>query len=378
MSRFWQTKIYTLYIDSTFKDSYDQYYVFTDSLSEKDGNVIFFNTCGEYIPTKDGRVLHIVYDNTVSVDSKWAYKISGLYYVGKNFEETPVNAQDTVLINYMTYIPESYNPSMYSPRSLYEYNRKNGFDYWNMNNKTLSSGAKARFHKIENGKLYFQGLNGGNIAASEYDLTNGDYLFQRLYAGEDGYKYALLDGKYCILAKKQSNNLYMLLQIDSSETILKEWKKIIIHSDGTKETSESITKFVWNYAYENGMAVEYDPNATGEYANIQDLYEYKTEYYEVKVDGKTTKVIFTDGYTFDAVIDAYNQLYNPSTPLLTDVSVSDWIGYENAFNMTFNVVSKNGTDSYRIVKTSEDQYSAVLASSSLVETTTLTLQPINR
>ena len=103
------------------------------------------------------------------------------------------------------------------------------------------------------------------------------------------------------------------------------------------------------------------------------LYDIK-----IQVDGVYKYLVFDEGYDFDGAMSAYIKSIKCETPILSDVSVSDWKGYGDAFTMTFNVISKNGTDSYKIVSDGVDSYKVVLAGSSIVETQTLTLQPINR
>ena len=371
-----------VYIYDVFKDSYDQYYIRTDSLSETDGNVKFYNVCGEYLPTEDGRVMHVTYNNSVNLDPNWAYQITGLYFVGESFSEAPVLPTDEVVINTITYIPDNNDVRMSSARGLYEYNEKNGFEYWRLNNN-LTSGAKARFHKIQDGILYLQGVTDTDVFATEYNLETKESLFTRFWGYNNSYKFAVLDGKYCLVAKKQSNNKYTLYIFNPSESISKDsWERSVTHSDGTKEwITDKAYGIVWQYAYENDMAVifeSYYDSDLGRWVNAWDNHEHRTGYYEIQVDGVYKYLVFDEGYDFDGAMSAYIKSIKCETPILSDVSVSDWKGYGDAFTMTFNVISKNGTDSYKIVSDGVDSYKVVLAGSSIVETQTLTLQPINR
>ena len=372
----------SVYIYDVFKDAYDQYYIRTDSLSETDGDVKFYNVCGEYIPTEDGRVMHVTYNNSVNLDSNWAYQITGLSFVGENFAETPVLPTDEVVIDHITYVPDNNDYRLNSARGLYDYNEKNGFQYWEMNN-TLTSGAKARFQRIEDGTLYLQGVDSNNLYATEYNLETKDSLFTRFYGYNSGTRFALLDGKNCLVAKKQSNSLYTLCIFNPSKSIAEDnWNRSITYSNGVQEwIYNNEDEQIWRFAYENDMAMIFEPYYDSEqyrwiYASTD--REWRTEYYNITINGENKALVFDEGYDYESVKNAYLKANIIETPILSNVTVSDWKGYGDAFTMTFNVTSKSGTDSYKIVKDGVDNYKVVLAGSSFVETKTLTLQPINR
>ncbi len=373
----------SIYIYDVFKDSNDQYYIMTDSLSETDGDVKFYNVRGEFLPTEDGRVIHVTYNNSVALDSYWAYQITGLSYVGKNFVETPLLPTDEVVINHITYVPNNDDARMNSARGLYDYNEKNGFEYWRMNNNNLTSGAKARFQCIEDGVLYLQGVSENDIYATKYDLATKDILFTNMWGNNGNLKFALLDGKKCIIARKQANSLFTLYISDPSIPATdSNCNQYTCKNGGTREwINNNEDERVWRYAYENDMAVvfeSYYDNETGRWMYASTDRSWRTEYYNLNIDGESKSLIFVEGYDYDSVKEAYLRFHDSDIPILSDVTVSDWKGYGDAFTMTFNVTSKNGTNSYKVVKDGVGSYKVVLAGSSIVETTTLTLQPINR
>lgn len=372
----------SIYIYDVFKDANDQYYIRTDSLSETDGDVKFYNVCGEYLPTEDGRVIHVTYNNTVNLDPNWIYQITDLAFVGENFTETPVLPTDDLIIDHITYVAGNDDARMSSARGLYDYNEKNGFEYWRMNNN-LTSGAKARFHKIEDGILYLQSVEENSIYATEYNLETKESLYTRFWGYNNGYKFALLDGKYCLIAKKQSNSLYTVYVFNPSKSVEKDsWERSITHSDGTKEwLSSNADERVWRFAYENGMAIVFEPyydSGLGRWIYASTNREWRTEYYHLVINGEDKDLVFDEGYDYESVSNEYIRVNGSEVPILSDVTVSDWKGYGDAFTMTFNVTSKSGTNSYKVIKDGVDSYKVVLAGSSFVETTTLTLQPINR
>ena len=372
-----------IYIYDVFKDSYDQYYIRTDSLSLIDGDVLFYIVSGEYVPTEDGRVIHISYNNANSLDTYWLYQITDLSFVGRNFVETPITTDDEVVIDFLTYLPNSYNSYYDWVRGLYDYNQKNGFEFWQMNNSNrLVSGAKAKFQCVVDGMLYLQGISESELYASQYNLTTKDILYSRLWGYNGDSRYALLDGKNCIIARKQSNNLFSISQFDPNTIYIQNGERSIMHNDGVREYySNNEYERIWRFAYENNIAeiyVPYTDPETGIWMYAGRNRSYGTEYYQLQINGEYKDLIFKAGYNYSTARDNYINSMGQETLLLSDVSATNWYGYDNALKMTFNVTSKNGTNSYKIVKDGEDSYKAVLASSSTVTTTTLTLQPINR
>ena|GEM_PF-4916875 len=357
----------SVYIYDVFKDSNDQYYIRTDSLSETDDDVKFYIICGEYIPTEDGRVIHVTYNNSVVGNSNWLYQITDLSYVGKNFIETPIPLSNEVTFNYLSYLPDNNGDwRMNSARGLYDYNQKNGFDYWRMNNN-LSSGAKAKFQCIKDGVLYLQGVTESELFATEYNLQTKDILCTNMRSYNGNLKFALLDGRKCIIARKQANSLYTLF-ISNSSTPASDssYSQSIYHVNGTQEWINDEER-IWRYAYDNDLAVEC--------IDASNNRSYPREYYNLTINGESKGIIFAEGYDYDSVRDEY---YGKDLPILTDVTVSDWKGYGDAFTMTFNVATKRGTNSYKVIKYGIEGYRVVLDDSSFVKTTTLILQPINR
>ena len=267
-------------IGDVFRDRYDQYYVLADGLSETDENIVFFDSIGEYIPTEDGRVIHVT------------SSLGGLSFsfVGANFTETSLSLLDEAGINYSTISGGGRIVGLYAYNNADLINswHYHGYDYESpysllvaYDSYSYFAGTKLSFRTIEDGFVYYDSTKNGHMCY-RYNIETGDTDSVDIGSG----RYVSLDGKYFIYGQDAGSNKIDIIQTDPFE--------------GTE------------------------------------------------------------------------------TQILAGVTKTNWQYCDNALDMTFDVIGRSGTDKYKIVKTGADSFEAALESSTLVETTKLKLQPINR
>mgnify|MGYP001133674325 CR=1 FL=1 len=214
-----------VYISHVFKDKYGQYYIYNDSLSEQVGHVMFFKEKGEYIPTKEGIVLHL----TIANIGSWnMFGIASIAVVGENFSERALTTDDSFIINYSS----SYYNNQLSvmPNALRLYNETNGnSDYWSVFQNN-NSGTNYTFFNVKDGKLYCFYPNGNsNLYFSITDISeNYNTKILSFNSNDNTTYFSYLDEDTILVASKE-NNSYNLYSYDVTKSVEEGlWQYIVL------------------------------------------------------------------------------------------------------------------------------------------------------
>lgn len=350
-----------IYIEAIFKDKYNQYYVYNDSLNAESGNVMYFTKAGEYIPTSKGVALHI--DGPTSEYRN--YYISSISEVSDNFSERKITKQDYYSINYC---PTDTYYSQYD--ALQEYNNSNGV--WRNGN----DGYNFTFCSIENGVLTGVGNNIWNLEMIYMDISDyKTYLFN--YSAGSGFLLPLKNGYYLAGNKDtDSNNLYTLSVVNTNSFDINKYYEVIFCPDGTREDNpyNKYDLFRMSYAdlvYTSNEWVSQDEKEYDFEVGIWiDREHLNYEYYKYK-----------EGYTEESVRQLWDngggvELFEKKV-ILSGVTVKDIYSVSSAFDCEFQRQEVSGTTTYRIVEKGSNNFEAVESSKVVAEKKTVTLLPIN-
>ena len=267
------------FISHAFKDKYGQYYILNDSVKGQDGNIIFFTTIGEYIPTKEGDALHIT-STTTSNNSNPA--ITSISVVGDNFSERPVTKDDNFDINYKQVYQ---NNEYYNQKVIYNYNQNNSKkEYWNNFDNGNSHGLRFSFVSLKDGFLTAYSTYYWNflmVDLSEYtsyyvNLNSSNFF---LLPVRDNY---LLYGY-----KNSSDNLYSLKIVDTDSFDITSNAAYAYKFDGT---SSSLFEWDWyrikysdlvgtTFGFDSSNIPDWDYSISSNYHKaIKESYAYDCDY----------------------------------------------------------------------------------------------------
>ena len=353
-----------IYIGAVFKDKYNQYYIYNDSLDTNSGNVVYYTKAGEYIPTSKGVVLHI--DGPTAEYRN--YYISSISEVSDNFSERKITKQDYYSINYC---PTDTYYSQYD--ALQEYNNSNGV--WRNGN----DGYNFTFCSIENGILTGLGNETWKLEMIYMDISDyKTYLFE--YYGVSSFYLPLKNGYY--LAGDpgtKGNNLYSLSVVDTNSLDIKKYYEAIYCYDGTviNNPYTGYELFQMQYAdliFESEEWIFPEEKGYDFVVRIRiDEEHFNYKYYKYK-----------EGYTDEIVEQLWNngaglELFERKT-VLENVSIKDRYelgNYPSAFDCEFQRQEVSGTTTYKIVERGSNNFEAVESSKIVAEKKTVTLLPIN-
>lgn len=273
-------------IGDVFKDSYGQVYIYNNSISIQEGNVLCFTNRGEYVPTEDGRVIHISYGDNPQA---YACNITSVGIMGEGFTESPVGKDETLSINYNSYYYDYWRSF---PESLRKYNEKSGSENNFSSNTNTAFQSSHMILEIKNGNLYTM-FNDWDNTFGCLDLETLDYMIYQSYRGNNNTSYStyLDDGNILIAKKGAANTLYTI-----------SWAPLesVIHSSAYLIKSDG--QVIWNNSTDfNSYRLRYmEPVATSiEYNHIlQEQYPYYQTDYKYNVEGERTEERWDYDYLF--------------------------------------------------------------------------------
>lgn len=273
-----------VYIASTFKDKYGQYYILNDSLEEKNENVVYYTKMNEYILADSGEAIHLI-GSSVQNYSNGVYSISGIRVVGENFSERDVTVDDEFVFRSVHQYQSSYSYD-YS-NIIYKYNQKNNQkDYWQFQN--YNSGFCSTFVSIRNGELVSYYCN-NTLYISLTDITDyTTYCFYQWFNYNQIFL-SLDNGYFLYGSKSDTGSLYNLKVIDLNDFDIRLMATYIVKSDGTISSRSDYDQFKLRYSEYVGTSFGYDSVL----ASSSDFYLTSNYRYS-----ETEETIYDNDYTF--------------------------------------------------------------------------------
>ena len=390
-----------------FTDIYGQYYIFNDTFSERDTSggfdIMYFTKNGEYIPTQDGRVIHIEFGTSGTFTQFFTEGIKSVSFVGEGFSKEDIGANENVAINYSGYVNADLATRLNSLNPLF--------------NSRGSSGQKGSYHIfdcIEGGYLYSYyspdetaaaffktNVTTGRITAREYNDT------EALYFVPDSRTLLIVSD----LVKDQQYNLYAVYPYGDDE-YKQHYFDYVISSNGNVTQDPTFQQFkdkyyeAYRYLYTVSMTPQeliqkygqdYDlgePDAEGwvsGWFNIEGISAKKI--LDPQDNTKNTYVynVWKEGYSDDTFADMYyHHIYIDDDgeiksdidthTLLTGVTKNSvTLSAPSIWDVDFPVKSVSRSGVYRISRNEETgEYMAVLQSEAVHERYSNVLQPVNR
>ena len=298
-------------IGDVFKDKYGQVYIYNNSISAQEGNVICFTNRGEYVPTEDGRVIHISYGNT---PQGYTCNITSVSIMCENFSESPVGKDETITINYNPYYYDYWKSF---PESLRLYNEKSGSDNNFYSNTNTSFQSSHMILEIKNGYLYTM-YNDWENTFGCLDLETMDYMIYQSYRGNNNANYStyLDDGNILIAKKGAANSLYSISWLPLESAL--HSNVYIIKSDGNVLWLGSSDYDSYKLKYmdpvassieNNQLFMEKYPYYRTDYKNDIEGYrtDYRGDYDYVFYRKKTIGSSFGLNDELDKISDGYDQ-----------------------------------------------------------------------
>ena len=348
----------TIYIHDAFRDRFGQYYICCENLNETDpeNNVLFFNTIGEYLPTKTGDVIHIE-ANPSSMEIGKQIEITGVFYMIDSFDQITVPEDAEIEFSYDTYKDFVLHYEDYSYNEI-------GIRKYNYNHHlTAVSGSFNNYNirclLLKDNKLYF-----GNYSL---DLSTGSMERVSLPCN---ISYLLDNNARVLLRKESNNNTYSLYVVEDPFSI-----------DFPPTPYWSDEKYGGKYQCIDGNDV-ISAESKKRFNDFQIKYadEVLSPYESADFNTDDGKYNYKEGYDFDVVAELYVRSMI-GEPLLENISIiegeSRW-RVRNGFNISFVTKTKTGVNKYRIIKNDIRNYEVQLTDAATVSQKVVTLQPINR
>jgi len=269
-----------------FTDKYGNNYILNDSFTDSSNGVVMFVTPGEYVPMKNGEVLHIAFTNVSSNNYAWwqfqTSPIQSVKIVNSDLSERELDGTESIDIGYNAYVFDTNNS-----KGLYDYNRRNNSSFWYSSNG--NSGSYHYFSRIKDGKLYSSYSRDGNsMIYGILDLSNYNMQVFR-YEGNGNY-YVALDDQSVLVAERNGNtgNLYSLYVVSPFDGESGGFREYLILPNGNysslqddyveflkKNVDVVGTSFGYNEKLNNESDSYYSYNwRYGEYTETRQDYKY--------------------------------------------------------------------------------------------------------
>lgn len=339
-----------IFVKDIFRDKYGNTYVLNKEYDEKpSSDHIYFTTPGEYLPTLDGRVIHITFagedESCVESGDFFTYgtnRIKSVKLIDNNVEKE-IGNDETIEIRHTANNDDNRYTNGIAALGAW---RSKSDTYWDK--KLDEKGSLHYFSRVENGVLYSTYRNGssGVFVFGSFDMSKEEtqlFIFNNNHwAFKEGFSFNIqLNDEYILVAEEgNSMPVYIISPyVDDPKGFLK-----VILSPG-----------------HNG--------------NLEDL---KNRFYEAN----------TDLNPYEYSPEAQNRLNDyllgvsleGADIILNNVTVNHdtWRNLGRYQKMIFQVRSINGNESYKVVWDEDlSKFKAVLASTYVAEKKTVSLQPIN-
>ena len=389
-----------------FTDIYGQYYIFNDTFSEIDTSggfdIMYFTKNGEYIPTQDGRVLHIEFGTSGTFTPFYTEGIKSVSFMGYGFTKEEIGENEYVAIDYSGYVNKDLAFRLNSVNPLFS--------------KKGSDGQKGSYHIfdcIEDGYLYsyyspdetaaaFFKINiaTGKIIAREYNDS------EALYFIPDSRTLLIVSD----LMKDQQYNLYAVYPYEKDE-YKQHYYDYVISSNGNVTRDPTFQQFKDKYyaAYRFVNTYSMTPQELvqkyGEGYNLgePDVEGWVVGWYDIEgvsaektLDPndhtKNTYVYYAwkEGYSDETFADMYyHHIYIEDGEVKSDIDThtlltgvtknSVALSVPSIWDVDFPAKTVSRTGVYRVRRNDETgEYETVLQSEAVHERYSTVLQPVNK
>ena len=392
----------TIALGDFFKDKYNQYYVLNDSFDEEvDGNgykVMYYTQINEYIPLKNGEVLHVEYADSKTYFGTRAVK--SVSVVGNGFNPVEIEEEIDVDISYSSLSGLEIAPYFVA------YNKERGVEF----TVNVADGSMHFFDRIEEDYLYSYYCDENAAVFARVDLKTNSITFNEYFSHFKQSYYALLDAESLLIASneyvKNKNNysLYVVYPFKDKE-YREHYYNYILYSNGNLTKSPTYEWFEKTYysAFRYSNTDKYTPSevrakwhidedGTGAWVegweNIEGL-----SFEAAGINSDTLETVYyyymwKDGYSEEDFKKMYyDYIYKEDGvvkcditqhTLLENVSVSNWDA-SDVLNMKIETKSVSGNASYYIVEdTVNGGYKAEEAERVEMARSEIVLQPLYR
>ncbi|MBQ0072421.1 MAG: hypothetical protein KBS81_11310, partial [Spirochaetales bacterium] len=250
-----------IYIYKVFGDKYGQTFILNDTVETKQGNVCFFTTQGEYVPTTDGHVLHFFYGEND--------KLKDILLVEEGFGEVELDPTASFHINWEPGYSDMFR---YMPKSLELYlNEHHGY-FWNNNSDVignvhymdLKDGVLTGYYRPNTSSLYYI-----NVDLQTMDVSSTSVI-SWLY-GEFCFFY--VDSETVLVGDTNQHHL-TLMSLDEASTIFSssnsnyDYAELIGTSFGSDPDLAATSDFYELQNYHEGIKVGEHYTHDREYYNL--------------------------------------------------------------------------------------------------------------
>ncbi len=392
----------TIALGDFFKDKYNQYYVLNDSFDEVDnGNgykVMYYTQINEYIPLKNGEVLHVEFADSKTYFGTRAVKSVSI--VGKEFAPVEIEEGIDVDISYSSLSGLEIAPYFVA------FNKERGVEF----NVNVANGSMHFFDRIEENYLYSYYCDESAAVFARVDLRTNSITFNEYFSRFKQSYYALLDAESLLIASneyvKNKNNysLYVVYPFKDKE-YREHYYNYILSSSGELTQSPTYDWFRKKYysAFRYSNTDKYTPDEVrakwhidenGTDAWVKGWEQIKGMSFDAAgINSDTLETVYyyymwKDGYSEEDFDKMYNDyIYKEDGvvkcditqhTLLENISVSDWDA-SDVLNMKIEAKSVSGNASYYIVEdTVNGGYKAEEAERVEMERSEIVLQPLYR
>ena len=390
-----------------FTDIYGQYYIFNDTFSERDTSggfdIMYFTKNGEYIPTQDGRVLHIEFGASGNFTNFYTEGIKSVSFVGEDFSKVAIGENEYVDINYSGYVNSDLASRLNTVNKLFSNKGSMG-----------QKGSYHIFNCIEDGYLYsYYSPNETAAAFFKIDVVTGRIIAREYNDNESIY--FVPDARTLLIVsdqlKDQQFNLYAVYPYEDEE-YKQHYFDYVISSDGKMTQTPTYEQFkdkyyeAYRYLYTDSMTPQ---ELIEKYGKDYDLGEPDEQGWVpgwFKIDGITGKKIldpedntkntyvysvWKDGYSDKTFSDMYyHHIYldddgNIKSDIDTHTLLSGiaknsmTLSASSIWDVDFPVKTVSSSGVYRVRKNDETgEYEAVLQSEAVYERYSTVLQSVNK